>query len=86
MDYKKVNFSILEQAILKKYLMYKLKYLNLKKSFQTGGAIIECPRGTVNMGLYVDSKDCDNVKARGEVRLYNVNEADIELAKGNCNL
>lgn len=85
MDYKKVNFSILEQAILKKCLMYKLKYLNLKNSFtksQTGGDIIECPRGTVNMSLFVDSKECNNVKARGEVRLDNINQADIELAKG----
>ena len=64
------------------YLKYKLKYLNLKKTLQKGGAIIECPKNTVNMGLIVDSKDCDNTTAKGTVRLNNIRDEDIELAKG----
>jgi exonuclease III len=75
--------NINSDIFYKKYLTYKNKYIQLKNiqlKNQLGGVV--CPLATLNMKLDVeDIKDCNNVRARGTVKIDNMSEEDQKAAR-----
>jgi hypothetical protein len=78
-----IKQNINSDIFYKKYLTYKNKYIQLKNiqlKNQLGGVV--CPLATLNMKLDVeDIKDCNNVRARGTVKIDNMSEEDQKAAR-----